>query len=149
MKKLRFVPFLAVLLSPGCFGGGGPTLVIENPPGEGKIDVQIVDSSLDKATVYAKVLISNHTDKIVVADRRLMILSDGTREWGPRATTRYRWQIGPHQTSSAVKLEYRDSDGTQPAYDLIFKPGAFRFDSNTGDEFEVPPLRLTVKKVAD
>lgn len=149
MKKLRFVPLLVALSTAGCFGGGGPTLVIDNPPGEGKIAVQMVDSSVEKDSVYAKVLITNHTDKIVVADRRLMILSDGTREWGPRATTRYRWQIGPHQTSSAVKLEYRDSDGTQPGYDLVFKPGAFRFDSNTGDEFEVPPLRLSVKKAAN
>ncbi len=149
MKMLRFASALAVFLAAGCFGGGGPTLVIENPPGEGKIAVQMVDSSLEKTEVYAKVLITNHTDKIVVADRRLMILSDGTKEWGPRATTRYRWQIGPHQTSSAIKLEYRDADGTQAGYDLVFKPGAFRYDNNDGEELAVPSLRMTVKKVAD
>lgn len=147
MKKLCFVTVLVALLTQSC--RGGPTLVIENPATDGKVAVQMVDSSLRDESVYAKVLITNNTDRIVVADCRLVMLSDGLREWGPRASSRLRVQIDPKKTSSAVKLDFRESDGTQPSYDLLFKPGAFRFESDTGEEFAVPPLRLSVKKTAE
>lgn len=145
MKKLCFVPVLVAVLAPGCRGGA--TLVIENPHTEGKVAVQVVDSSLGKDSVFAKVVITNNTDKVVVADCRLVVLSDGLREWSPRASSRHRVQIDPKKTSSAVKLDYRESDSTQASYDLIFKPGAFRSESDTGEELEVPSLRLSVKKV--
>jgi hypothetical protein len=146
----RSVPALALsLLATGCIFGGPPkpTLEMQSPPAGGPVDVQIVDSSVEPGEVYLKLVVHNAGSRLLHVDRRAFVLSDGRAEWRPAPTSKPFVTVKPSASSSKLKLTYEGVPAGLPAYDLLYKRGAFKWDGEGGQEVTLPAARLLLKKV--
>lgn len=146
MKRLLAAVPLSLLLSGCLFGGpGSPTLEMQNPPASGPVDIQILDSAVKPGEIYLKLVVHNANARPLLIDRRCLVLTDGRAEWRAVPTSKPFVTVKPNATSAKLKLSFEGVPAGLPSYDLSFKRGAFRLDSEAGQEVALPTVRLLVK----
>ncbi len=147
--KCSWLPVGFVLLSGCLFGGPAlPTLEMQNPPKGGAVDIQVLDSSVEPGVIYLKLLVRNASARPLVVDRRTFVLTDGRAEWRAVVTSKPLVTVKPNGGSAKLKLTFAGAPAELPAYDLMFKKGAFRQDNESGPEVALAAVRLLAKKPA-
>ncbi|HLU39135.1 MAG TPA: hypothetical protein VK081_07100 [Planctomycetota bacterium] len=149
---IRHLPCaLVALLTSACgIFGGRPETVLEmqNPPFGGPVEVQIADSSVEPGELYLRLAVHNRSARPLIIDRRSLVISNGSLEWPATPISKPFVTVKPNRTSTRLKLTFQGVPSGEPAYDLLFKRGAFRFDGESGEEVPMSPVRLLAKKTA-
>src|SRR5688572_48429 len=148
MNKTRFL--LAALASLALFGCGTSTYaVVEQRPGSesGPLLFQINRLEWDGNDLEVQLAVHNNTPRLIMADRRFMILEDGPRKVAPRSVIS-RYRIAPY-TARVITLYYPEVGTDKTAFAIDFLPGAFQFESGDQQSIEIGPLRFRIRTDRD
>ena len=143
----RITILLATVTSLALFSCGTSTYaVIEPRPGSESEPLLFKLDRLawDGDDLEVRLGVHNNTRRVVVADRRFMILEEGPRKVAPRSVVS-RYRLAPY-SGRTLALHYPGVPATERAvFSIDFLAGAFRFESGDERAIEIAPLRFRIQ----